>query len=106
MSNGLLNNFAAHGSSIKTGHGNFNKLFDFNMERGSNTSKCSGSEHLKQLALQVRQGRFFEVQDWLAAGKPFRPISYRSAFPPLERRRVRAIHPATKVSKVNSVMCL
>ena len=39
------------------------------------------SDQLKELALLVRQGRFFEVRDWLAAGKPFRPTSYRSAKP-------------------------
>jgi hypothetical protein len=50
------------------------------MEQRSSTSRCPESGQLKQLALLVRQGRFFEVQDWLAAGKPFRPISYRSAF--------------------------
>lgn len=36
-------------------------------------------DQLKQLALLVRQGRFFEVRDWLTEGKPFRPISYQSA---------------------------
>jgi len=51
------------------------------MKQESTISNCPESEQLKQLALLVRQGRFFEVQDWLAAGKPFRAISYRSAKP-------------------------
>jgi len=44
-------------------------------------SVSEDGDQLKELALLVRQGRFFEVRDWLAAGKPFRPISYRSAKP-------------------------
>src|SRR5258707_686947 len=51
------------------------------MKQESTISNCPESEQLKQLALLVRQGRFFEVQDSLAAGKPFRAISYRSAKP-------------------------
>ena len=39
------------------------------------------SDQLKELALFARQGRYFEVRNWLEAGKPFRPVSYRSAKP-------------------------
>jgi uncharacterized protein (UPF0297 family) len=57
------------------------RLVTYILEAKDHDSVNEESHQLKELALLVRQGRFFEVQDWLAAGKPFRPISYRSARP-------------------------
>jgi hypothetical protein len=58
------------------------------MEQRSNILRCSEDEQLKQLARLVRQGRFFEVQEWLSAGKalPTHIVPQRETSPRCQNR--------------------
>ena len=71
IADGLLKRLCGTRQEYQTGYRNSrNKIFDSVMEPESDTSRCPESEQLKKLALLVRQGRFFQVQEWLWVGKP------------------------------------